>query len=426
MPDLSDSCLPQLLAGRLPDLDLGREAVCPAYGGLSILNLSASVCRWLGAPDLPHPPLAVAALDDLAGGARQVILTLVDAVSFDRFRRWADGPARGLRRLAQDGLLFPVTSVVPSTTSAALVSLWTGRSPAEHGILGYELFLKEHGLVANMITLTPAALNEPGLLSRAGFQPEAALPVPTLGAHLAAAGVEAHAFLPQEICGSGLSRMHLTHTTLHGYSAPADLWGSLRALAETRLDRPRLIYAYYPEVDTLSHRWGPDSEQAESDFGTFAQTLLHRFVEAFDGACRRQTLLVILSDHGQVASTPDPHYEVHSHPDLLRRLHVLPCGESRLAYLYMRPGQTEAVAEYFERAWPGGFRMLPSDHALAAGLFGPGRPAACAADRLGDRIALAQGAAYLWSPDKANAMRGRHGGLSREEMLVPILAVRLR
>jgi len=424
VPDLTDAILPRLLSGRLTDLDLGPRAVIPAYDGLSILNLPASLCRWLGAEPLPHPPLVVPALDDLADGIRQVVVVLIDALSFERFQRWADGPLRGLRQLGQEGLFFPVTSVTPSTTSAAIVSLWTGRSPAEHGVLGYELFLKELGLVTNMITLAPAAIDGPAA-SVASLLPEMALPVPTLGSHLAAAQVEAHAFLPKAICGSGLSLMHLAQVRVHGYDATADLWGRVRALAEARLDRPRLLYVYYPEVDTISHRWGPDSEQVSTDLGTFTQVLSERFVEALDGPARRQTLLLIVSDHGQVSSTPDPHYEARNHPELTRRLHVAPCGESRLAYLYIRPGQTEAVAEYFERAWPSGFRMLHSDHALAAGLFGPGRPAGCAADRLGDRLVLAQGPAYLWSKDRANNMRGRHGGLSREEMLIPVLAARL-
>jgi hypothetical protein len=46
-------------------------------------------------------------------------------------------------------------------------------------------------------------------------------------------------------------------------------------------------------------------------------------------------------------------------------------------------------------------------------------------DRLGDVIALARGDSYLWWANKDNPLIGRHGGLSPEEMLVPLLAVRL-
>ena len=126
-------------------LDLGVDAIYPAYDGVSLLNLPTSLCRWLGAPDLAHPPLDVPELDKLAEGAKQIVVTLIDAVSYERFRRWIDGAAPELNPEAENCLLVPLTSVVPSTTSAVLTTLWTGRSPAEHGILGYELFLKGHG-----------------------------------------------------------------------------------------------------------------------------------------------------------------------------------------------------------------------------------------------------------------------------------------
>ena len=138
-----ESTLKRIRDHRLPDLDLGPKAVHPAYDGLSILNVPSSLCRWLGAPDLPHPAINHTEFDDLASGARQVVVLLVDAVGLNLFERWLEGRAQSLHPLVSSGLLGALTSVVPSTTSAALTTLWTGRSPAEHGILGYELFLRE-------------------------------------------------------------------------------------------------------------------------------------------------------------------------------------------------------------------------------------------------------------------------------------------
>ena len=77
----------------------------------------------------------------------------------------SDGTAPVWSRLAEQGKLAAITSLVPSTTTAALTSLWTGRSPAEHGIVGYELWLKEYGVVSNMILHTPISFgNDAGSL----------------------------------------------------------------------------------------------------------------------------------------------------------------------------------------------------------------------------------------------------------------------
>ena len=417
------SSLERIREHRLPDLELGPEAIHPAYHGLSILNLPSSVCRWLGAPELPHPPIDVTEFDELAGGARQVVVVLMDAVGLQFLEQWLDGP---LKPLVSRGMLGALTSVVPSTTSAALTSLWTGRSPAEHGVLGYEVFLKEYGLVANMITHAPASYEgEVGSLQHAGFDPESFLPVPTIGPHLAAAGIESHAFLHAKIAGSGLSKMHYPKVKSHAFEGLSDLWTSMRHLLEADSNSRRYVWAYFGDVDYLAHQYGPNDDRVSARFEQFIRSLKAEFVEALDSDAAKDTVLILMADHGQVTTRRDPHFELRNHPDLARRLHMLPSGENRLAYLYPKPGQMDAVEEYITRTWPRMFRVMPSNHALEAGLFGPGQPAKSARSRVGDRLAIGQRDGYLWWAAKENPLLGRHGSVTPAEMLVPILMIRL-
>ncbi len=104
---------------------------------------------------------------------------------------------------------------------------------------------------------------------------------------------------------------------------------------------------------------------------------------------------------------------------------MLPSGENRLAYLYPKPGQMDAVEEYITRTWPRMFRVMPSSHDLEAGRFGPGHPAKSARSRIGDRLAIGQRDGYLWWAAKENPLLGRHGSVTPDEMLVPILVIRL-
>ena len=421
-----ESMLKRIGDHRLPDLDLGPDAVHPAYAGLSILNVPASIGNWLGAPGLPHPPIDHSEFDDLAFGVNQIVVALVDAVGLNMLKRWVEGRAKTLQPLLKTGTLGVLTSVIPSTTSTALTTLWTGHSPAEHGVLGYELFLREYGMVANMITHAPASYDgEVGSLSHAGFDPDAFLPVPTIGPHLSAAGIEIHAFLHHAIAGSGLSRMHYPKVVLHSFSGLADLWISVRQLLEVPSEQGRLIWTYFGEVDNLAHHHGPNDERVEAAFGQFADSLIANLIDPLTPDARKDTLLVLMADHGQLSTRKDPHFELRNHPELVRRLHMLPTGENRLLYLHPRPGQTDAIEEYIGRTWPRMFKMMPSEHALQAGLFGPGDPTKSARSRIGDRLALSQGEAYLWWANKENPLLGRHGSVMPEEMLVPFLAVRL-
>jgi len=62
---------------------------------------------------------------------------------------------------------------------------------------------------------------------------------------------------------------------------------------------------------------------------------------------------------------------------------------------------------------------------VAKGLFGPGKPHPFLSDRLGDLVVAARNGAYMWWAEKENPLIGRHGGLSVDEMIVPLLSVEL-
>jgi predicted AlkP superfamily pyrophosphatase or phosphodiesterase len=428
MADLTEFLLPKLLNHRLPDLDLEAGFVYPAYQGYSILNIPASVCCWLGASPVAGPPLA----DEIeaAYGGRQfqrVILVVLDALGFERLQRWLTGGAAPVwRELAQAGVLAPLTSITPSTTSAAITTFWTGRSPAEHGLTGYEMWFKEYGVVGNTITHSAASfLNDPGGLARAGFNAQESLSFPVMGTRLAAQGIQTYVFQHASILHSGLSRSVLKDVNLRRYFTASDLWINLRSLIENNLRQRLYAYVYWSELDTLTHAYAPDDERSLAEFDQFSAALERLFLHKLSPVARQGVLLILTADHGAILTRPDAHYDLHNHPNLTRRLHIQPTGENRLAYLYVRPGQMEAVHEYIERTWPGQFALVDSIHAADAGLFGPGKPHSGLYDRLGDLIVAARDDAYLWWANKENQVFGRHGGLHRQEMLVPFLAVDL-
>lgn len=104
---------------------------------------------------------------------------------------------------------------------------------------------------------------------------------------------------------------------------------------------------------------------------------------------------------------------------------MMPSGENRLAYFFIRPGQVEAVREYLERTWPNQFSIIDPVYAAQTGLFGSGEMHPRLYERLGDILVIAHGDAYLWWHEKENILIGRHGGLHPEEMLVPFVGMSL-
>jgi predicted AlkP superfamily pyrophosphatase or phosphodiesterase len=427
MPDLTLKLLPEIENHQLPGLDLPPEFIAPKYDGTSILNIPDSICQWLDIPNIGEGPLRPEILSAPGSSVQRVILILMDALALHRLRNWIESGITPIwRTVLQDGLLAPLTSISPSTTSAALTTLWTGRSPASHGILGYEVWLKEYGIVANMILHAPMTFRgDVDSLAKAGFDPQKFLPLPTFGTHLHQHGIKPYSFQHRSIAHSGLSQMFQRATEIYGFQSASDLWISIRQLIENRPNERQYIWTYWGEVDGLSHFFGPDDERVSAEFSQFSAAFEQFFVNKLSPELRKDTLVILTADHGQIHTPLVANNALKNHPRFNQNLHITPTGENRMSYLYLRPGSEQFVRAYLDQNWAEGFTIISREQALSAGLFGPGQHHFGLQDRIGDLIVFAHGNNYLWWAEKDDFMLGRHGGLHREEMLVPFLAVRL-
>jgi hypothetical protein len=417
-----------ILNGHLPGLLPATEGwVLPHYDGLSIASLPAMVAALLGS-ELPGalvaPPTELWA--DWLPGLRRVVLVILDALGYRMLQRmWAAGEGRPFRRLANAGKIVPLTSIFPSTTAAALVSLRTGVPPAEHGWLAYELYLREWGIAANAILLCPVWTRRGGLLVDWGMDPESLVSIPTLAGYLADTGVTVGAVLSRYLKDSGFTRMlYRDVSEIRGHLQASDLWVHLRHLLADTRDRPAFLTAYWSGLDTLAHAYGPRTDLWEAEFRTVGHLLEREFLDALPAEDREGTLLLVTADHGQILVPPEQILIANEDPELKRHLLVPVTGESRAAFVYPRRGHREALCEYLEEAFPGWFTILDSTAALDAGLMG--KPIADETyARAGELLVLPRGAHALQRARIPVPLLGRHGGLSQEEMLVPLIGARL-
>jgi len=411
----------------LAELGLPAEFVLPHYR-LSIANLPATLSQLLGG-NLPDasPPLPDALWTDLAIGVRRVVWVILDAVGWLPFcGLLAEDDSLSFARLAQAGRLFPITSVFPSTTTSALATLWTGHAPAQHGLVGHEMYLREFGLIVDTLGFSSAGEPRQGQMIEQGLIPEEFLPVPGLAEILAGQGIITRALINLSLTESGLSRLCFRGAAeVAGFVTSADMWVRLRQMLAAHLDERLLLVGYWGEVDNISHYQGPDSESWRAELHNLAFSLEREFRRGLSSREREGTLLAITSDHGQVAVQPGSSIKLADHPGLQDCLLLPPTGGPRSAYLFARQGQVEGARRYLQENLSHQFAVVSSAAALEAGLLGTGPPAAESPYRLGDLTVLARGDYLLDHREREHPLRGMHGGLSPWEMLVPLLLVRL-
>ena len=427
---LADRVEQTLRAYRLPGLEEALPAdtfVLPHYGGYSIANIPATVAAMLGTElEGAMPPIPAELWADLADGVRHVVLVILDGVGYRYMRQMLADAGPGFRHLAEMGRLFPLTSVFPSTTVTALTTLRTGQAPLGHGFLGTRLLIGEYGVMAFMLTLGPAASKQREELLRWGWEPDEFVTAPTLAERLSAAGVPTIAYTYHHFVNGALSRIFLRGVgEVRGYAGFSDQWIDLRQTLVRHQDERVFVSAYWANFDSLSHLYGPRAEAGRADLRHLARALEEDLLDPLPAAAREGTLLMFVADHGEVSTPPARVVRLADHPDLQQMLLLPPGGETRAAFLYARPGQADGLRAYVAAHLADQFVPLETERALAAGLFGPGEATPELQRRLGDLLLLARGDSRLVGPKDLVEMPGHHGSLMPEEMLVPLLLMRL-
>jgi hypothetical protein len=373
------------------------EPLLPSYGGPCLSSLVPALTAVVTGRGGPPPEWLPAS----ARPARQVVLLVLDGLGWEQLTAH--------RELAPtlhgaDGADRPITSVVPTTTACALTSIATGRTPAEHGLVGYRLGGPDDQImnVLKWTLGTDRPRDARQLVPAGAYQPFAAFPgtarrVPVVS--------------KAEFGGTGFTAAHLGDSPLHGYVSPSSL--PLEVSRLLTAGEP-FVYAYYDGVDKISHAHGlGDHYRAEL-------AAVDHLVGGIAAGLPDGAVLVVTADHGQVEVD---HHVVLIGRELMEGVRYL-SGEGRFRWLHARPGAAGDLAEEASERYRSSTWVVTREQAVDEGWFG-GPLRTGVEERLGD-VALVPHApiAFLDPADTGeSALRARHGSLTPDEMLVPLLVL---
>ena len=358
-----------------------------------------------------HRPLALLPAEELAS-ARNIVLLLVDGLGYNFVRQ-----AAGSGALASH-LAGSLTSVFPSTTATAITSSFTGLTPQEHAMTGWFCWFPERDVVAAPLPFRRRGDDRP--LAEIDIHAHQLFTSPSV---LDALDRIAFVVSQARIVDSEYSRHFGGRAVRCGYDNLAGLVDQVAAAVRSGPER-KYVYAYYPELDTVAHQHGIASAQAA--------TRLAAIDAAFAALVKRlagtDTVLVVSADHGFIDTPAGAALELEHFPALVELLRLPLTGEPRVAYCHVHPGSAGAFADRARELLGDRADVRMSAELIADGWFGPGTPHARLAQRVGD-VTLIMRDRYTikdYLPgEKRHLLIGNHGGISDDEMLIPLVVAKL-
>ncbi len=365
--------------------------------------------------------------DGVSTTIETVLLLVLDGYGLNRWKQdYPEDPF--LSRLTDRGSVTPLTSVYPSETAAALTTLYTGLEPAEHGVLGWYQYIESVG--EDIVTL-PFTNLEGVPLSKAApdTEPHELFEGVPLSVQAAETGIDVHAILPDAYVDSSYSRAVTAKAERTGYDTIANFASSIRQILENA-SGPTFVHAYQPNLDEIAHREGTRTDRYRTNLEEITDCLRRELLEELEPATAERTLLVVTADHGFVNTEPEENVDLVSQewwPTLEEtfrhdgRSLRLPTGSPRNTHFHIQANRLEDAREILESEIDG--RVFTRVEALEKKLFGS-TPSELFRRRCGDLVAVHRNCGLCWH-DHDREMVGMHGGLTPEEMLVPVAIGRL-
>jgi hypothetical protein len=358
-----------------------------------------------------------------------VVFFLIDAFGWRFFDRFQDSPF--LQQVTHAGTATKMTSQFPSTTAAHITTIHTGMPVGEHGI--FEWYYYEPTLDSVIAPLLFSFAGTPlrDTLKPAGARASLLYPTTNLYRSLKSQGVTSTIYQHREYTPSTYSDVVFRRATSLGYRS---LTEALVNLAEklSKVKQQAYFFLYFDRIDAISHEYGPESAQVTAEIQVFLMTMERIFLKAMAGN-RKKILFLMTADHGQVETDPETTIYLNREPAFAgvekflktnrNNQLLVPAGSARDFFLYVKEDLLDEAQAFFASRLEGRAEVWKVKEMMDAGYFGQVISPEFRG-RAGNLVILPRGGEAVWWFEKdrfEQKFRGHHGGLTREEIEIPLI-----
>ncbi len=382
----------------------------PNYNGGSLINLIASIEKALGKGS-KYKPLNKLNPNELKN-SKNVVLMLIDGLGYNFLMK------NGKGTVFNENIRGKMTSVFPSSTSAAIPTLFTGLSPQEHGMTGWFMYLREFG--AQIIPL-PYVPRLKGGSNLGKLTPvKEIFNIKPLSNRLK---VKSCLVQENEILNSDFTVTSAGKAKRIGYNNLGGYFRAIKKVINSNNQR-KFVFAYYTEHDSLCHKNGSTSKKVLKHFKGLIKKLT-LFLKSIKGT---NTTVIITADHGITDVDKSKIINVKDHPKLKETLSMLLCGEHRFAYAYVKSSKQKEFENYVKNKLKHCCNLYKSDELLKKGYFGLFDIHKEFKNRIGDYVLVMKDHYGIYDKPiyqkKVYYHVGDHGGMSDEELYVPLIVIK--
>lgn len=370
----------------------------------SILNLITSILKYYRV-ETNHSTLEELDMKLYEKDYKNVVLIILDGLGTHILNNI---PSTFLK----EHTIKTITSVYPSTTTAALTTYYSGKPPYETGWIAWSQYFKEFGRPINMLkhveSFTNNFLNKSTLnvfWDKINYNPIFEK------IEEASANVKAYEITPDY--SDKRSKRSLRANNID------ELCENIELLCNS--NGKKFIMAYSDNPDGLLHKYGCNSEEAKNMILN-AEDKIEDLTKKIN---MEETLIIVSADHGH--KDIEKSSSILDYPEIIDLLIMPPSLESRCLAFWVKEDKKEQFEAIFNDIFKDEFLLLKTEDALNMNLFGFGQKHKKIDDFLGNYLAISKSGSMIrletyFAPGK-EIKKSTHCGLTKEEMEVPLILI---
>ena len=306
-----------------------------------------------------------------------------------------------------------VTSVYPSTTTAALTTYYSGKPPYETGWIAWSQYFKEYGRALDMFSHNESYLGEP-------------LKKPLIDVYKTVVNYE-----------SIFDKIENASPNVKAYEIEPEYAEKMakRSIRANNIDDiimnindictmpgKKFMLAYCDNPDGLLHKFGTTSQEVK-EFVKETEEKIKKMAQNFD----EDTILIISADHGH--KDIEKAYTLLDYPEIQECLIIPPSLESRALSFWVKEEMKDLFVQRFNKIFKNEFWLMTKDEFLNKYHFlGNGDKHYKIDDFIGNYVALSVAGSIIrietFLAEGKPVKKSTHCGLTKEEMEVPVIVLK--